>query len=528
MTIQASLTKVSPSKCPPLVERVRRSPLSRVAWLVTLSSASGCLLASAFPPTNLSDAVWIGLIPFAGLVVEKEWVASLFGAYAGGLVFNFIGLDWMRTASQGAGGASAWAVTAPTMALTWPVALLIARTAYRHFSCPMSISLAAGWLAGTAAGSAISVILSGIDFPWLELAAAQVDRSWLIQLADLGGSVFISALIAFINGTLWEILMRGHIARPSAYALIVMCLVSFYGHWRLSQPLAARRVAVCLMPNSLPSPTALSKPAPDSLQKTDLLLWPESILADGDSNSSKIVSFLDRCSKWSGSPILIGWQRQTPGGRFNSAAFVDARAVRQAIYDKTCLVPWIEYVPWVAVPFSPERHSREFTRGSVRPILSTNGVSFGPAICYDACFPRLLADYRNCDFVAVCSSEISDTASTLRQSILQIVRLRAVELRRTIVRNAPGGYSGAVSSSGGLIGVFHDNAVRDPVCLNGLPVDERASFYAVGGPWSTIVVTVCIAIICVAWDRLEMRMRQWLSHLRAAYILKRPVEGAGW
>jgi hypothetical protein len=62
---------------------MRHLPAEQLSWFVGLSVVSGCLLASAFPPINLNDAVWIELVTFAGVVVANQSAAPLFAADRG-------------------------------------------------------------------------------------------------------------------------------------------------------------------------------------------------------------------------------------------------------------------------------------------------------------------------------------------------------------------------------------------------------------------------------------------------------------
>ncbi len=67
--------------------------------------------------------------------------------------------------------------------------------------------------------------------------------------------------------------------------------------------------------------------------------------------------------------------------------------------------------------------------------------------------------------------------------LLDMTRFRAIEMRRAIVRNVEGGYSGIIDSCGRLIAAPQEIDFKEPVVLGAVPIDERRSAYYRYGDW---------------------------------------------
>ena len=114
--------------------------------LMALPVATGLLLAAAFPPLDWHWLAWIALVPLAfALAQPRDWVELYLGAYLGGLTFQLLSLDWIRTAYGGDGlsgpRATQWIAQGLGLALFWPLAVWLGRRLVRRASLPMAIAL---------------------------------------------------------------------------------------------------------------------------------------------------------------------------------------------------------------------------------------------------------------------------------------------------------------------------------------------------------------------------------------------------
>ena len=194
----------------------------------------------------------------------------------------------------------------------------------------------------------------------------------------------------------------------------------------------------------------------------------------------------------SDSVLVQGFRRESHGDRFNSLA-VTQRGKLLATYDKSNLVPWSEFVPF-------DKNRSNLSPGTSHGSFTLLGRKVGCAICYDICFTDFMRGLSDASFIVVPANEAIDPTMKLARQTLAATRLRAVELRRTIVRNANGGYSGIVDGSGYLRPIPLNFGV--PTTIGAVPIDSRFSLYALTGPWLPII---CCAAIAYAAARRSLR-----------------------
>jgi apolipoprotein N-acyltransferase len=489
--------------------RVRGERIGRLTYIcgaLVLPILGGAELAFAFPTYNHCDVVWVGLVPVAIAVAMPLQVTSYIGAYLGGLTFALLGLDWVRTSNRGP-WTPAWLVMSSVLAMTWLLVMAVGRICRHRFRWSVAVSFALAWGVGVVVFQGFSQFASQSECPWLDVAATQVDRAWLIQIADLGGSLIVTMFIAYVNGVWCDLVVSKDGFRQLAKATVLTLLIAAYGNWRLKESTTSDTLTVCLMPHdSLPT---MANQVKSPTLKSDLLIWSEALFHTDDELDKDTIRLLELNATHVGTALLSGWDRGKSPARHNSIVFVDPTKGFQGVYDKTCLVPLCEFTPWFGtfLPKSARPYLREYQQGSKWPLFRAGNIQVGPAICFDACSPYLMRKYRTADVLVVCGSEAIDGTSALRQSMLQVVRLRAVELRRTIVRNVADGFSGAVSSTGELLHNIEDTGARGPLRLEHLPIDRRFSLYALGGPLSTAAVLIMVGIVHFALHALKHRLR---------------------
>jgi len=269
----------------------------------------------------------------------------------------------------------------------------------------------------------------------------------------------------------------------------------------VSQPGAT----VCLMPTArirLTSPDDTTR-VRALAGRADLLLWSEAVVELG---SDMNVNELRKLAQSAGTACAVGCIRAQSNGsgfsKYNSVVVMDRNGIHLGYYDKTCLVPWKEFMPWTAPLLFP-RASSELTHGWRYPSFALKNWSghrsnvFAATICYDTCFSsvyrRLLRQREAPDFFVVASRESADLSITLQRNILAHARFRAIECRRALVRNVECGYSGLIDSCGRLINIDPGLILRAPTLVGAVPIDDRSSLYARFGDW--LPVLTCFVLI---------------------------------
>lgn len=172
---------------------------------------------------------------------------------------------------------------------------------------------------------------------------------------------------------------------------------------------------------------------------------------------------------------------------YNSLMVLDGTGALHAVYDKTHLVPFGEFLPWQSTleALGLEQLTRlrgGFTAGETpRPALAIPGLpAVGGLVCYEAIFPGVGAASRERPglLVNVTNDGWFGNTTGPRQHFHQ-ARVRAVEEGLTLVRAANNGISAIIDASGRvivLLGINERGTIDSP-----LPKAHSAPPYAVLG-----------------------------------------------
>jgi apolipoprotein N-acyltransferase len=77
----------------------------------------------------------------------------------------------------------------------------------------------------------------------------------------------------------------------------------------------------------------------------------------------------------------------------------------------------------------------------------------------------------------------------------RMTRVRAIETRRSIVRNATGGLSGVIDGNGQIVASPEVADFREPTYLGAIPLDERCSLFVLFGQWLPGVCCLVVAMV---------------------------------
>jgi apolipoprotein N-acyltransferase len=511
--------------------------------------ASGILLAVSFRADGLRWLAWIGLLPFASALSRRAQLSAVYvGAYVGGLAFNLITADWMRTLDGGQGLASPsapnWLRQAEALAIFWPVTLYLGRTFIQAMPfLPMAVSLPTIWLCHESLVRYVSVLIDETGWPFYFLGYSTAPGLVMSQVADISGVSTASMLIACVNGGLWDLWGVARtwrlLPRPKAALVRALMVPSFllvaslgYGRWRLDQTTVEVGPSVVLMPRGNLDKNANCIECVASVLEhqpvPDLLLWSESAFAptiaipgnppalrtsSAGTAASSTLGQLENVAKRIGASIVIGCTRAHEGAngieRFNSAVFIDPRMGFSHCYDKVHLVPEREFIPHTG--FFSGSHST-YERGSELPLCdlecqhSRRKFAFCMSICYDIGFARLYRQYMHNalgrpEFFTVCSSERSDSTGRLARDLLIMAKFRAIECRRAIVRNVYCGHSGTIDGNGQLQQQDIDWRIAAPTPIGNIPIDSRNSLFVLLGDWLSMASVIVLVVYVVSGCR---------------------------
>jgi apolipoprotein N-acyltransferase len=467
-----------------------------VNWILALASAG--LLVLLFPPFNL---YWLSPLALAPLLIacarESSWRWRFAFGYAAGIVYWF-GLchwiQWTLAHHAAMGDGLAWLLLGLfclAKALQLGVfASLSGLVIRKPYAVP---AIAALWVA-------IEWTHSYTAFEWLNLGNAASDLPLPLRLAPITGVWGISFSLAMIAVVVASLAARTQ--RHPAFWLAVLPALYLLPDVPAAQP--GTTGAVVVQPNiddeavwtgDLLRDTerqmrlfSLSVAGKD--RKTSIIVWPE-VPAPFYENDPDFAALVSGMARQADAAVLTGVVAHV-GGRgapLNSALLIDAKGNRVSRYDKVNLVPFGEFVPWpfgmITQKISTE--AGDFAAGSNVAVSRMDGHRIGAFICYEAVFPSYVR--RFADSGAEVLFNISNDSwfgkTAARYQHLLIVRMRAAENRRWIVRSTNDGVSGVVDPAGRVVRTlpeFEESSARLPYGYV-----TGTTFYTRHGDWFVLL-----------------------------------------
>ncbi len=193
----------------------------------------------------------------------------------------------------------------------------------------------------------------------------------------------------------------------------------------------------------------------------DMVIWPEGasdidpVAADRAPDEDVAATEFDDVSTRIHAPLLAGTIQQRGSKVYNTSLLWEAGKGAIDHYDKKHPVPFGEYVPNRAIwrSFAPaliDLIGRDYTPGTTDTVFDVNGVIAGIDICFDITDDTVMRDsIRSGAQILVAQTNNADfghTDESVQQ--LEIARIRAMELGRTLVNDSTVGTTAIVLPSG--------------------------------------------------------------------------------
>jgi len=310
--------------------------------------------------------------------------------------------------------------------------------------------------------------LRSIGFQWVTLGNAGANMSLPMRLAPYTGVHGLSFVFMMMMVAMTQVLLRR--PRWQLLWLLPLPLLILLPDLPAAQPGAAS--AAVLQPNidetrewtvdSVRSAerelalisirTTLSA----GVAKPDLLVWPEvpaPFYFDEDVGFREVATGLARAAKAS---FLFGTvahsERKAP---LNSALLLSPAGEPVARYDKIHLVPFGEYVPW-PFGFANKITSEvgDFEPGTRIVTAQVGTHKIGSFICYESAFPALTRKFVQNGAEALfnlSNDGYFGRSESAREQHLLVVRMRAAENARWIIRATNDGVTASVDPAGRVI-----------------------------------------------------------------------------
>ncbi len=424
---------------------------------LVLSLFTALLLVLLFPGFNLT---WLAPVALAPILIacarEPSWKRRWLFGWAAGVVF-WCGLcPWIEFVMDVHGGMGPWG--------GWGTFVLFGL--YKGLHMAVFAALAGVLLPRWWAIPAVAALWTGIErthgffgFAWLDLGNAAIDMPWPMRLAPVTGVYGLSFVFAMIGCALALLIVRGP-RRELSWLLFLAVPVVLPG---ARSPAAVFRKALVVQPNIDTETQWTEDTVRDTEQKlaslsrapgADLILWPE-VPAPFYVTDAKFRDYTAAIAQTAGIPFLFGAVGFTPQrDPLNSAALLDPAGKIVDRYDKINLVPFGEFIPpmfgWV------NRITKEigdFVPGQRVVVFPLDDHKLGAFICYESVFPDLVRQFVHggAEVLVNLSNDGYFGHSAAHQQHLEIVRMRAAENRRWILRATNDGITAAIDPVGRVV-----------------------------------------------------------------------------
>jgi len=372
-----------------------------------------------------------------------------------------------------------------------------------------------------------------LRFPWLNLAYSLADYTSLMQFADFGGVIGLSALIIIVNVLLLKIWQHRTSFRAYSYFGWLMILL---GVWQLYGSLCLKLIRldksdpkIFVMQPSIEQEdkwdtdyfnSILSinreltiKAAKDSAA---LIIWPEAAMPTYMMHNPAHLGFVQNLASLYGISIFTGFPDYrlasfTDSKRdeyYNSATLIKPLSAPEKSYHKIILVPVGERIPWlkyIPILWKLQFGQANWEYGKEVRLYEHQGESFAPSICYEIAFADLhhvmsggkaqaTQSYSKTDFLVNLTNDAWFGTSYGPWLHAVHTRFRAIENRIQIYRSANTGISMIVDPLGRVISkapLFTRTNIHAPLYKTPyIPPIRKFYMYPIGIVLAAIILTL--------------------------------------
>lgn len=433
----------------------------------TLLNFGLALLAAAFlilifPRFNATFLAPIAIAPLLIALARepRPWMRFLLG-WTAGVAYWFGVCYWIQFTLEHFGGMGTWG--------GWGTFLLFCVLKAIHLG--VFAMLAAIVLQHPYAIPAVAALWTGIErthsnagFAWLTLGNAGIDMPLPLRLAPVTGVYGLSFLFAGL-GTAVALLVLRRERRQLwwlAMFLVLFVLPS------IPPPEAGAETAVVVQPN-LKEDQEWSPVTADmmhehlinismraALRSTPrLIIWPEAPGPFYYYRDPRLQEMANTLARETRTYFLFGSVAHTAKGEpLNSAVMLRPDGTVVDRYDKIHLVPFGEFVPPIFDFVNRiTQEAGDFVPGTRRVLFDVEGHRMGAFICYESAFPSEVRKFaaEGAEVLVNISNDGYFGRSAAREQHLALVRMRAVENRRWVMRATNDGITASIDPAGRVV-----------------------------------------------------------------------------
>lgn len=510
-----------------------------ISWQSSLLAiVSGLLQVLVFPLPNLNWLCWIAITPLLVAILHAHRLGRVPSSaasvrqgfvlgYVSGIIVYFGSCYWIYHVMNSYGGLEAPVAAGILVLFCLYLGLL-------HGAFGALFALAAGRLKFGPRALVLAPFLwvalelfraRVIAFPWDLMGTALVDNIPLSRIATITGVYGLSFEVLLVNAAFASVFVGRREKRSLVLAgCILLVGILRMGSYFDAPKLPGNGTARLVQPNlsvdanwssefyerTLDDLSKLSVPQPgeglpgDPLP--DMVIWPESP-APFYENDARFQNTIRKIAVDAHAYVIAGEiglpLSHEDQGIFNSAVLVTPSGQALGRYDKVHLVPFGEYVPFKKVFGFAGKLTREvsdFSSGYDRRVLPFYSSRLGIFICYESVFPNEVRQFvaKGAQVLVNISNDSWFGETGAPEQHLRMVRMRAIENDRWIVRATNSGISASVDPFGRVIARAPRN-IRTAIDVP-YGVITGTTFYTRHGDWfawgcAIIALGIFIALI---------------------------------
>jgi apolipoprotein N-acyltransferase len=466
-----------------------------------LAALSALLLTLAFPKFDFAFLAPVALAPLLIAVArERRWRWRFLQGWAAGVIYWAAVCYWIQPVLEVHGAMAGW--------LSWIAFALFSLAKGLHlavFAVLAGVLMRTAWAAAAvpALWVAIEWTHGSLGFAWLTLGNAGIAMSVPLRLAPLTGVYGLSFVFAMTAAGLALAALGASRLRLAPLAALPL-LYLLPGVPALVKPTER---AVLVQPNISETADWTPKWVEDMHDRLDalsfgagpdgpveLLVWPEVPTPMYYYEDRSFRERVDSVARRTHSYLILNVVPHTPSGApLNSALLISPDGVPLARYDKMNLVPFGEFVPGIfkALVAKVSSEAGDFAPGTRQTLLPVGSHRIGAFICYESVFPDFVRQFaaEGAGLLVNISNDGWYGHSAARDQHLEIVRMRAAENQRWILRATNDGITSTIDPAG--------RVVRNlPPYEAGAAVTRyswitRTTFYSRHGDWFVWLCAAC-------------------------------------
>jgi apolipoprotein N-acyltransferase len=318
-----------------------------------------------------------------------------------------------------------------------------------------------------------------------------VNYPLLSNFASIGGVYLLSFIVVFINLFLFSYLIKKVSKRELSYFVILLLFfILVLNFFTFENEFNITNVGVIQTSENERSATDyLNNIISNNLSESNIIILPENVGKKYFNNDKENMTYFEFIPENNQIIIFSKYIVNDEGSLRNTIYYLDGNNSRSTSYDKTFLMPFGEYTPYLLEVVYPKfTKMNTVNKGDIIKTVSFKENVIGALVCGAFMSPVLssnLASDGNSEIIInLASNSVFGSDREYRELNLHYSRLRAIENNRYFVQAAHEGYSFVIDNSGKII--YLDNSFNSSYFDVDVALIEDKTFYSLLGNWILI------------------------------------------